>query len=1078
MADIKISALPTASSVTDADIVVINQSGTTKTATRALIRGTVTSGTVTSVTGGTGLTGGTITSSGTLAVSYGSTVGTAAQGNDSRLSDARTPTAHKSTHATGGSDALSPSDINAAASSVTISAGTGLTGGGNLTANRTLAVSYGTAAGTAAEGNDSRLSDARTPLTHASSHFTGGSDALTPSDIGAVSTSRTISAGTGLTGGGDLTANRTLAVSYGTTTGTAAQGNDTRLSDARTPLVHASTHAAGGSDQITSLALTTGTITTTPGSANDIVNKAYADSIGSGVNFHDAVDYATLAVLSPSANYNQPGGAGVGVNATLTGSTNVALEVDGVTVSVGKRILVKNQTSQFQNGIYTVTQQGDGSTQPYILTRATDYDTSGSAPNEVQAGDFVLVLNSTLANTAWVQQTPAPINFGVSNIVFIQFAAAASAVSSFKTDMSGLTPSSNTTGAVTLSGTLGIANGGTGTTTQQAAINALAGSQTAASYLRGNGTNVLMSAIQASDVPTLNQNTTGTASNVTGTVAVANGGTGATTQVSAITTLTGTQVAGRYLRSDGTNASLSAIEAADVPTLNQNTTGTASNVTGTVAINNGGTGQTTQAAAITALTGTQVSGRYLRSDGTNASLSAIQAADVPTLNQNTTGTAAGLSTTLATTSGGTGQTAYTDGQILIGNSSTGGLSKATITAGSNVTVTNGNGTITIAATGGSSAGVSSFSAGTTGLTPATGSTGDITLAGTLAIANGGTGAVNGTDALAALGSAIFPVAVRQPANITPASFTATTMTYAAGAGIAGTPAIDGYTLAQGDVVLFVNQTTTNQSGPWVITTIGTASVGAVLTRPSWFTTGTAKSGTLCLVQYGTSNTGFVMSISGPLNSGAGIIIGTSAITVSQIWGRATLATTGGNTFTAKQTFAAGSTTGAPAAFQAGVVLTTPTAHSVEWDGTSMYLTSAAAARRKVAFTDETITLIPTALSGNSTYNYDVNTQQVVYWQTAATATNTLTLNARGSSTATLSSILAVGQSITIGALVTSGTLITTLALQIDGVAVSGIKWQNGLSSGSVNSTDVYTFTITKTAATPTYTVFGSITKYV
>jgi hypothetical protein len=58
-------------------------------------------------------------------------------------------------------------------------------------------------------------------------------------------------------------------------------------------------------------------------------------------------------------------------------------------------------------------------------------------------------------------------------------------------------------------------------------------------------------------------------------------------------------------------------------------------------IANGGTGQTTQAAAITALAGTQVSGRYLRSDGTNTSLSAIQAADVPTLNQNTTGSASG-----------------------------------------------------------------------------------------------------------------------------------------------------------------------------------------------------------------------------------------------------------------------------------------------------------------------------------------------------------------------------------------------------------------------------------------------------
>lgn len=56
--------------------------------------------------------------------------------------------------------------------------------------------------------------------------------------------------------------------------------------------------------------------------------------------------------------------------------------------------------------------------------------------------------------------------------------------------------------------------------------------------------------------------------------------------------------------------------------------------------------------------------------------------------------------TLPVANGGTGQTTYTDGQLLIGNTSTGGLSKATLTAGSNITITNGNGSITIASTGG------------------------------------------------------------------------------------------------------------------------------------------------------------------------------------------------------------------------------------------------------------------------------------------------------------------------------------------------------------------------------------------
>jgi hypothetical protein len=138
-------------------------------------------------------------------------------------------------------------------------------------------------------------------------------------------------------------------------------------------------------------------------------------------------------------------------------------------------------------------------------------------------------------------------------------------------------------------------------------------------------------AVAAADIPTLNQNTTGTASNVTGTVALANGGTGQTTRQEALDALAGAVTAGYYLRGDGTDVVMSAIQSADIPTLNQSTTGTASNVTGTVAILNGGTGQTTRQAAMDALAGAVTSGQYLRGDGTDVVMSAIQAADIPTL---------------------------------------------------------------------------------------------------------------------------------------------------------------------------------------------------------------------------------------------------------------------------------------------------------------------------------------------------------------------------------------------------------------------------------------------------------------
>lgn len=100
---------------------------------------------------------------------YGTTANTAAQGNDSRLSDARTPTAHKTTHEPGGSDAMA---VDAAAAT------------GSL---RTI----GTGALQATAGNDTRLSDARTPTAHATSHQSGGSDALTGQSIAGLLTTST-----------------------------------------------------------------------------------------------------------------------------------------------------------------------------------------------------------------------------------------------------------------------------------------------------------------------------------------------------------------------------------------------------------------------------------------------------------------------------------------------------------------------------------------------------------------------------------------------------------------------------------------------------------------------------------------------------------------------------------------------------------------------------------------------------------------------------------------------------------------------------------------------------------------------
>jgi hypothetical protein len=107
-----------------------------------------------------------------------------------------------------------------------------------------------------------------------------------------------------------------------------------------------------------------------------------------------------------------------------------------------------------------------------------------------------------------------------------------------------------------------------------------------------------------------------------------------------------------------------------------------------------------------------------------------------------------------------------------------------------------------------------------------------------------------------------------------------------------------------------------------------------------------------------------------------------------------------------------------------------------------------------------------------TVNYDVLTQAVLYAN--VNATGNWTLNVRGNGSTTLNSIMSTGQSLTIAFLATNSTAYYQSGFQVDGSAVTP-KWQGGTapSAGNASSTDIYTFTIVKTAATPTYTVFGA-----
>jgi hypothetical protein len=132
-----------------------------------------------------------------------------------------------------------------------------------------------------------------------------------------------------------------------------------------------------------------------PTDAADAANKAYVDSVAEGLHIHEA------AVAATTANVNL-------ANALENGDV-----LDGITLATGNRILVKNQTTQSENGIYVVQASGQPS-------RALDFDTAA----EVDSGDFIFVYSGTVnGGTGWVQVN-RPATIGTDAIAFTQFSGA------------------------------------------------------------------------------------------------------------------------------------------------------------------------------------------------------------------------------------------------------------------------------------------------------------------------------------------------------------------------------------------------------------------------------------------------------------------------------------------------------------------------------------------------------------------------------------------------------------------------------------------------------------------------------
>jgi hypothetical protein len=142
--------------------------------------------------------------------------------------------------------------------------------------------------------------------------------------------------------------------------------------------------------------------------ANDLISKSYADAIAAGFGPKRSVRIATDANIDTFVYDNGTDGVG----ATLTAPTNNSSynTMQSVLLSVGDRVLVKDQTDTFENGIYAVSALGNDSDTSFTLTRAIDFD--NNPDGEIRPGDYTFVIEGTKADLGFVQ-----IDFTTSDVV-------------------------------------------------------------------------------------------------------------------------------------------------------------------------------------------------------------------------------------------------------------------------------------------------------------------------------------------------------------------------------------------------------------------------------------------------------------------------------------------------------------------------------------------------------------------------------------------------------------------------------------------------------------------------------------
>ena len=183
----------------------------------------------------------------------------------------------------------------------------------------------------------------------------------------------------------------------------------------------------------------TGTVTVPSGyqgragfTSDSLANKSYVDSVANGLDVKASVKVATTANLGATYSNSAP--------STLTNSgTQAAIAIDDVALSVNDRVLVKNQSTAAQNGFYKVTTVGSGSAN-WVLTRTPDAD----AASELTAGAFTFAEEGTLnGDNGYVLSSDGAITLGTTAITFEQFSGAGQITAG-----NGLTKNGNTIDAV------------------------------------------------------------------------------------------------------------------------------------------------------------------------------------------------------------------------------------------------------------------------------------------------------------------------------------------------------------------------------------------------------------------------------------------------------------------------------------------------------------------------------------------------------------------------------------------------------------------------------------------------------